>query len=184
MTGHPGWAAAERAEAMRQRLEAARDRAVAAADRAAAEVDELTSVRRRRPGMAQLQREMARARRGPDQMVVAFVDVDGLKRMNDTQGHLAGDRLLVSVADALRAKLRSYDLIMRFGGDEFVCVLPQADLPDVRRRFEEVSRGLASVRPPASITVGFATLRDDDSAESIIHRADEDLLARRRTRQF
>ncbi len=125
---------------------------------------------------------MARSRRGPEHLVVAFVDVDGLKRMNDTQGHLAGDRLLVAVADSLRANLRSYDLIMRFGGDEFVCVLPQADLSDVQRRFEEVSRHLASSVPPASVTVGFARLRDEDSAESIIHRADQDLLARRRAR--
>ena len=182
VNGHPGWAAAERAESMRHRLEAARDRAQAAADRAASEVDELTGVRRRGAGLAQLQREMARSRRGPEHLVVAFVDVDGLKRMNDTQGHLAGDRLLVAVADSLRANLRSYDLIMRFGGDEFVCVLPQADLSDVQRRFEEVSRHLASSVPPASVTVGFARLRDEDSAESIIHRADQDLLARRRAR--
>ncbi len=184
LTGHPGWAAAERAESMRHRLEAARDRAQAAADRAASEVDELTGVRRRGAGLAQLHREIARARRGPEQLVVAFVDVDGLKRVNDTQGHLAGDRLLVAVADSLRANLRAYDLIMRFGGDEFVCVLPQADLSDVQRRFEDVSRSLAAAVPSASITAGFSRLREDDSAESIIHRADEDLLARRRTRAF
>lgn len=180
VTAQPGWAAAERAELMRHRLEAARDRALAAADRAASEVDELTQVRRRGAGLAQLQREMDRSRRASEELVVAFVDADGLKHVNDSEGHLAGDRLLVAVADALRESLRSYDVIMRFGGDEFVCVLPQADLEDVRRRFAEVSRTLAAAVPAASITAGFARLREEDTIESLIQRADEDLLAQRR----
>jgi diguanylate cyclase (GGDEF)-like protein len=105
--------------------------------------------------------------------------VDGLKRVNDSQGHLAGDSLLIAVADSLRGCLRSYDLIMRFGGDEFVCALPNVDVRGVRRRFAEVSATLATGSARASITVGFAELGVEDSAEDLIRRADADLLAHR-----
>ena len=156
-------AAADRARAAEERIQSARDRTLAAHDRAqaaldreASEIDELTHVRRRGAGIKQLQREIDRARRAPEELMVAFVDVDGLKRVNDTKGHLAGDALLVAVADSLRACLRSYDLIMRFGGDEFVCVLPHADVTQVRGRFDEVSKALTDGSTSGSITVGFA----------------------------
>ncbi len=148
-------------------------------DREASETDELTRVRRRGAGMKQLQREVDRAHRATEELVVTFIDVDGLKQVNDTRGHLAGDSLLVAVADSLRGCLRSYDLIMRFGGDEFVCALPNVDVGGVRRRFADVSSALATGPAKASITVGFAKLVDEDSAEDLIHRADSDLLAHR-----
>jgi diguanylate cyclase (GGDEF)-like protein len=172
-------AAEERAESARDRTLAARDRAQAAVDREASETDELTNVRRRGAGMKQLQREVDRAHRGPEGLVVTFIDVDGLKRVNDTKGHLAGDALLIAVADSLRGCLRSYDLIMRFGGDEFVCALPNVDVNGVRRRFADVSATLAAGPAHASITVGFAELGAEDSAEDLIRRADADLLAHR-----
>jgi diguanylate cyclase (GGDEF)-like protein len=129
--------------------------------------------------MEQLRREVDRARRTHGNLVVAFVDVDGLKRVNDTEGHLAGDSLLVAVAGSLTRCLRSYDLIMRFGGDEFVCAMPDVDVSDVRQRFIEVSNVLAAGPTGASITVGFAELDADDLPESLIRRADADLLAHR-----
>jgi diguanylate cyclase (GGDEF)-like protein len=172
-------AAEERAQSARERTLAARDRAQAALDREASETDELTHVRRRGAGMKQLQREIDRARRAPEDLVVTFIDVDGLKQVNDTKGHLAGDSLLVAVADSLRGCLRSYDLIMRFGGDEFVCALPNADVKRVRQRFADVASALAAGPTRGSITVGFAELVDSDSVEDLISRADADLLAHR-----
>ncbi|MBA2695858.1 MAG: GGDEF domain-containing protein, partial [Actinobacteria bacterium] len=71
-----------------------------------------------------LEREMARSSRAREALSVAFIDVDHLKQVNDTRGHAAGDRLLQHVADALRSRLRSYDLVVRYGGDEFICVMP------------------------------------------------------------
>jgi len=129
--------------------------------------------------MEQLERESERARRTGEGLMVAFVDVDGLKQVNDTEGHLAGDALLIAVADSLRACLRSYDLVMRFGGDEFVCALPNSSLEQVRGRFGEVSRSLRAGPAAGSITVGFAELVDGDRVEDLIRRADDDLLARR-----
>jgi diguanylate cyclase (GGDEF)-like protein len=172
-------AAEERAQAAHDRKLAASDRDRAAADREVSEIDELTHVRRRGAGMAQLQREIDRARRAAANLVVAFLDVDGLKLVNDTQGHLAGDALLCAVAESLRACLRSYDLLMRFGGDEFVCAMPSADIDNVRERFGEVSNALAARPCRGSFTVGFAELREKDSPEDLIGRADADLLARR-----
>jgi diguanylate cyclase (GGDEF)-like protein len=172
-------AATDRAEAVRERARARRELAKAALDLEASETDELTHVRRRGAGLEQLQREMDRARRVCESLVVGFIDVDGLKRVNDVEGHGAGDALLGAVADSLRACLRSYDLIMRFGGDEFVCVLPKVDLSTVRARFSEVSRTLAASPSHGSITVGFAQLADGDSCADLIGRADADLLAQR-----
>jgi diguanylate cyclase (GGDEF)-like protein len=172
-------AAEERTRSARDRTLAARDRAQAALDLEASETDDLTHVRRRGAGMKQMEREIDRARRTAEALVVAFVDVDGLKRVNDHEGHLAGDALLVAVADSLRACLRSYDLVMRFGGDEFVCALPNADLARVRERFDEVSSTLSTGPIRGSITVGFAELTEEDSAEELVRRADADLMTRR-----
>jgi diguanylate cyclase (GGDEF)-like protein len=169
----------ERAQAASDRIVAAQERAQAALDRHVSEIDELTHVQRRGAGIEHLQKEIDRARRACEELVVAFIDVDGLKLVNDSKGHIAGDALLVAVADSLRACLRSYDLVMRFGGDEFVCALPNTDVEQSRRRFTEVSSILAATPAHGSITVGFAQLLAGDSPEDLIERADADLLARR-----
>jgi diguanylate cyclase (GGDEF)-like protein len=172
-------ASADRADAVRERAKAGRERAQAALDLETSETDELTRVRRRGAGVQQLQREMDRARRVDERLVVAFIDVDGLKAVNDAGGHAAGDALLVAVADALRACLRSYDLIVRVGGDEFICVLPKTELSTVRERFADVSAALACGATEGSITVGLAELNKDDFPADLIARADADLLAQR-----
>ncbi len=122
---------------------------------------------------------MDRARRIPERLTVAFIDVDGLKAVNDADGHAAGDSLLVAVADALTACLRSYDLIVRVGGDEFVCALPNMDLDTVRERFVEASATLARSVTGGSITVGLTELAEGDFPSDVIARADADLLAQR-----
>ncbi len=132
--------------------------------------------------MEQLGQEIARTRRRCGGLIVAFVDVDGLKRVNDSDGHLAGDGLLCAVAECLGTYLRSYDLVMRYGGDEFVCVLPGADARTARLRFAEVARALARGPTGGSITVGLATLLETDSADDLIRRADAGLLAARAER--
>src|SRR5215213_6767825 len=120
-------AAEQRAAAARDREQAAIDRQLAAADReqaaaelAAAGVDDLTGALRRGVGLTAVQREVARAHRTGEPLVVAFIDVDGLKQVNDTRGHLAGDRLLQRVVELIQTHLRPYDVIVRVGGDEFV----------------------------------------------------------------
>src|SRR4051812_27375521 len=87
-------AARDRTEASRDRKRAADDRHQAASDRAQAGVDLLTGALRRDRGLIDLQREIDRARRSGGRLVLAFIDVDGLKQVNDSQGHAAGDQLL------------------------------------------------------------------------------------------
>ena len=175
-------AAADRNQAARDRKQAARDRAQAHADRdallhqlAIAETDALTRTRTRAPGLADLDREIARARRTTDRLAVAYVDVVGLKLQNDNHGHAAGDALLQRAVNAIRGHLRSYDMIVRIGGDEFLCVMSGATLRDARVRFGAVHLALAAGPDPCEIKVGFAALRPEDTAAELIDRADADL---------
>ncbi|MEO6142680.1 MAG: GGDEF domain-containing protein, partial [Dermatophilaceae bacterium] len=116
-------------------------------------------------------------------LALAFVDVDGLKGINDALGHAAGDRMLVEVASTLKAKLRGYDLIFRYGGDEFVCALAGLNVADASMRMSLVQATLADGSEHGSVTVGVSELQDGDSLESLIERADEALyLMRHRER--
>jgi diguanylate cyclase (GGDEF)-like protein len=126
-----------------------------------------------------LGREMARARRAGESLVLAFVDVDNLKAINDSRGHSAGDRTLVEVVATLRAKLRSYDLIIRFGGDEFLCVIPGVSVDDAADRLAAVNVTLAETTEHASITVGLAGMQADDSVQDLVSRADAALYQQR-----
>jgi diguanylate cyclase (GGDEF)-like protein len=157
----PGRAAGDRDQAAHDRRLAAhdrrlasRDRRRAARDRDQAGIDDLTGAFRRERGLGDLQREIDRAQRSDGRLVLAFVDVDGLKTINDTEGHAAGDQLLRDVALALRTGLRSYDLVVRYGGDEFVCALPGTDIEEARGRFDEVARSLLEQSPRASVEHG------------------------------
>ena len=80
---------------------------------------------------------------------MAFVDVDGLKAINAPQGHAAGDRMLRQVVQTLRARLRSYDLILRYGGDEFICALPGMAPQDASSRIAWSTRPWRRSRNPA-----------------------------------
>ena len=161
----------DRHAALLDRLEAASDRAEATAEQAFMSTDDLTGAYNRGPGFAELKREIARARRMGKPLTLAFVDVDGLKAINDTQGHAAGDRLLREVAATIRSHLRPYDLMIRYGGDEFVCVLFDMDMSDALDRFSHVNADLGKTQS-ASVTVGLAILTGDDDLDALLQRAD------------
>jgi diguanylate cyclase (GGDEF)-like protein len=169
-----------RAEAAEDLARADAARVQAAIDRVAAGVDDLTGALRRGPGLDALQHEIDRARRSDGLLVVGFVDVDGLKQVNDTRGHQAGDRVLCKVVDALSAALRSYDVIVRMGGDEFVFSLAGAELGAGEGRFGKIRESLVGIDGRDSATVGFAELRRGDTLDTLLERADADLYARRR----
>lgn len=172
-------AAADREQAARDRQLAARDRLRASVDREAllaalaiAETDALTGTHTRAAGLTGLEREIDRARRSGGRLAVAYVDVVALKQTNDTYGHAAGDALLQRVVSAIREHLRSYDLIVRLGGDEFLCVMAGADAEHIRGRFAAVQARLAAEPDPDRIKAGFAALEPDDGAAELIARAD------------
>ena len=171
-------AAMLRSEAARDRQRAALLRHQAALDRAAASRDDLTGALTRRAGRLALQHEIDRCRRSKTGLVLGFVDVDGLKKVNDVRGHLAGDALVAEVAGRLRASLRSYDVVMRFGGDEFVYSFADATLSDALHRFDAMRATLAHLNGD-SVSGGFAELGPNDTLTELIERADADLYRRR-----
>jgi diguanylate cyclase (GGDEF)-like protein len=172
-------AAVDRYQAARDRLASARDRQVAADYLRNTYRDELTGALQRRAGRYELAHEVDRARRDGGPLVIAFLDVDGLKAVNDNHGHLAGDLVLRSAGNALLNGLRSYDVVVRFGGDEFVCALPGTSAAEAAQRLEDVCRALETSCPGASMSAGLAELGDGDSLDDLIQRADEELYARR-----
>jgi len=174
-------AAALKAAAAKDREQAALLRHQAGLDLDAAGIDDLTGALCRRRGFAALQHEIDRCRRSKTKLVLSFVDVDGLKRVNDTRGHLAGDELLREVAANLRASLRSYDIVMRFGGDEFVYSLAGATIGDAVARFDKLRASLAHINGD-SASAGFAELSQGDTLDTMLARADSDLYERRRLR--
>src|SRR5207249_3786128 len=143
-------------DAARQRAEALRHRMESADDLRFATTDELTGAWTRRFGLEEVSRELERAHRTGASLVLAFIDVDGLKQVNDTQGHLAGDTLLRLVGETLRANVRPYDVIVRYGGDELLCAMPNLSAPDARARFEKIAAVLTAADAKHSVTFGLA----------------------------
>jgi diguanylate cyclase (GGDEF)-like protein len=168
-------AALDREQAARDRLQARADRDALRQQLAIAETDLLTGARTRAPGLADLDHEIDRARRTTNLLALAYVDIVGLKAENDTHGHAAGDALLQRAVHAIRGHLRSYDMVVRIGGDEFLCVMSGTTLEDARQRFDAVHAALAADPDPCEIKVGFAALAPQDSAAELIARADADL---------
>lgn len=168
-------AAADRARAARDRLNASRERQRLEAELQSVHLDDLTGAYRRELGRLALSHEIDRARRSDGRFVLVFVDVDQLKSVNDRDGHSAGDRVLKTVAHALQTRLRSFDPIIRYGGDEFVCGLGGADLAEATRRFESIAVAIQA-DVGVGISVGMATLAADDTVEGLIDRADAAML--------
>jgi diguanylate cyclase (GGDEF)-like protein len=171
--------AGDRTQAADDREAARTDRSAAARERAASSIDELTRAYRREAGMVELERELARAKRTKGSFALAFVDVDDLKATNDSRGHAAGDLLLRAVADTIRAHLRSYDLMVRLGGDEFLCALPDVTSAEAAKRFALVNAELAATHE-ASVTVGLTALEADEALDELIARADKAMYEIRR----
>ncbi len=135
--------------------------------------DELTGTLRRAAGISIAEREVARAHRQRTPLTVAFVDVDGLKEANDRKGHLAGDRLLRGVAQALKDGLRAQDLLLRYGGDEFICILPDTTAQAARTKLRQMQTEAA--RAGLRFSFGLAQLERRDDIVSLLARADSEL---------
>jgi len=152
--------------------------------RSLAERDELTGVNNRRNLMALFQRELDRSRRYGSVLSVAMVDIDFFKSFNDTYGHQAGDEVLRTMAQVLVAASREIDIIGRYGGEEFVALLPETTLEQakiysdrLRARVELRGQDLRTRFPktrPLTISVGVtqAMPQSGDDVERIIARVD------------
>ena len=152
--------------------------------RADAAHDALTGLANRRTAHIRLEADCQHARRKQGHLSVLMLDLDRFKQVNDRWGHANGDRVLVAVAQALHDGLRASDLAVRYGGEEFMAILPDTDTATalevaerVRIRIEELHIALPDATIAITISIGVATLLPEDTAESIIARADAALYA-------
>ncbi len=144
--------------------------------------DPLTRLYNRSVGISALEQELARAHRTDAPLTVLMLDLDDFKRLNDTRGHLAGDQALRSTADVLRKTLRKSDILCRYGGEEFLVVLPETSIEEASisatRIFTAVQEEGARLDMPLTISIGLAAVRADDAAvEAVLSRADRALYA-------
>jgi diguanylate cyclase (GGDEF)-like protein len=174
-------AADDRRRSAGDRSDAAETRAGLEAELDAARLDSLTGALRRDLGTLMLTNEIDRARRGNGRFTLAFIDIDDMKGLNDREGHAAGDQALRSLASIMRANLRSFDPVVRYGGDEFVCGISGVGIADVERRFRVIDAALRH-ELRVGISFGLAVLEGKESLDELTARADANLLEAKRGR--
>lgn len=154
--------------------------------REAATRDSLTGLLNRREIFAMLERELERGRRERKPVSIILSDIDHFKNVNDSHGHLFGDEVLREIARRLHAQLRPYDGVGRYGGEEFLLVLPTCDLEDALIRAnelrEEISKGTVTFKGvEKSITMSMGVAVSEcvgvKELEQLLNRADTALYA-------
>jgi diguanylate cyclase (GGDEF)-like protein len=147
--------------------------------------DTLTSLPNRRRLYEDVYRLIALAERYGQEFCVCLFDLDHFKRLNDTHGHLVGDQVLQEVAQVARLHLRAADLFGRWGGEEFVVLLPQTRLSDAQTALERVRLALHTIALPnvhaVTASFGIAAYLPGDTSESLLHRADQALYLAKAT---
>jgi len=147
--------------------------------------DQLTHLANRRTLIRQLEKEDARYRRNGRKYAIAIMDLDHFKRINDTYGHLAGDQVLRVVSSALTSDVRGIDVVSRYGGEEFLVLMPEIEIDDVQSVGERIRTHISELVIPfqstflsVTVSVGLAVPYEGDvTYESVIKRADDSLYA-------
>ena len=148
-----------------------------------ASLDDLTGLFTRNEGMIYLEKQIQLSKMNETHFVVCFIDVDGLKQVNDTFGHQIGDELLKSFAQILKESIRSYDIAFRYGGDEFVLILYKATIREANivlaRIQNKIDEFNTKIQKPYKIQIsyGFAEYSPTSnlSIEDLIKIADENM---------
>jgi diguanylate cyclase (GGDEF)-like protein len=148
--------------------------------------DPLVNLPNRRGFMRELERLIDRARRYEEHSAMLFVDLDGLKMINDTFGHKAGDEALIQVAQLLVGGLRRSDVVARIGGDEFAILLSHTDETSAHDTAGRLVDKIADCDfmhdgdpLPLSVAIGVAAISGEDDAQAIMARADEEMYRRK-----
>ncbi len=135
--------------------------------------DYLTGLPNARAMFQRLDDELSRARRDRKPLALLVCDLNGFKAINDTRGHLEGNRILKEVAAVLREHSREYDLAARMGGDEFVVVFPGLEKEHVERRIETLREEVNKIADEVSLSIGASYFpADGDDAEQLLVEAD------------
>lgn len=151
-----------------------------------ATTDELTGLLNRRAITVNIQEELARSRREGSQFCLAIVDIDGFKEINDEFGHMAGDKVLKLIADEMVRNVREYDQVGRWGGDEFLVLIPGADSLTAKQVADRVCSAISNKRFSAnegealklSISMGifiYDGTKDEFDLDELVSRADKAL---------
>ena len=148
--------------------------------------DTLIDMPNRRGFMRALERFIDRAKRYGEQSAMLFVDLDGLKTINDSFGHQAGDVALIQAARLLVGGVRRSDVVARLGGDEFAILLAHTDEDNAHETASRLADMIANCEIkhdgdelPLSVAIGVAMIGPDDDAETIMARADEEMYRRK-----
>jgi diguanylate cyclase (GGDEF)-like protein len=151
-----------------------------------ADSDTLTPLPNRRAFLRRLEALIKQVARHDTPAAVLFIDLDGLKRINDDFGHQAGDSVLLHVAEQLSLSLRTTDMVARIGGDEFGLILDHLDEEDANTKAASLVAMIASqpvdvgpTRIDVSVTVGVAAVKSTDTVERLLDRADNAMYAKR-----
>lgn len=149
--------------------------------------DDLTGLWNRRAVFAMLEREVYRAQRDRSSITLVMIDLDDFKKINDTYGHPTGDQVIREAADRFAGVMRPYDFAGRYGGEEFLVVLPSCSQHNAVRRAEDFRRAIAERPVPTALgslavtcSVGVAAYDGTMPPEDLIHRADEALYRAKR----
>ena len=146
-------------------------------------LDPLTGLHNRRAGEHRLAEEISRAQRHHHPLTILMLDLDGLKAVNDSFGHAAGDRLLQTFAEHLNRGTRGSDVAVRLGGDEFLVILSECELDQVCHILDRL-RGIAmeweSQPIPIAFSTGCASYKSGELPEDLLKRADEALYINKR----
>ncbi len=149
--------------------------------------DGLTQAANKRHLLDFLEREIARAVRHERPLSLVMFDIDHFKRINDSFGHLAGDRMLVGIAQYVAASVRRDELFSRYGGEEFAVVLPETGLDEAAGFCERIRAMIDGAifefddhQMRATISLGATSLRKGDTVQSLVERADAQLYQAKR----
>jgi diguanylate cyclase (GGDEF)-like protein len=157
-----------------------------------ATIDPLTRIFNRRHFLEQTARQLSWLARDGQPLSIIILDIDHFKRINDTFGHLAGDEVLKSIATTIVTQLRGVDIAARFGGEEFICLLPQASAGDAFTIAERIRETIRKTfvdldgSPHISVSASFgvysvARVQGDENIDSLIARADAALYRAKRS---
>jgi diguanylate cyclase (GGDEF)-like protein len=144
--------------------------------------DPLTGLGNRRWMQEMFEREIKRLQHSGAEACLLMIDIDQFKQFNDSYGHTAGDRVVSSVAGALREQLRPTDLVARFGGDEYAALLPGIKLDQGFDTAERLRLKVMSLTPqglpiPISVSIGISAIKQSDDFDSALQRADAAMYA-------